>query len=372
MDLYICDESMEPVFLVDNYKSLIWAERYNECGDFEIAMPYNREICHYLSDDQGLEQPRFLRIKESDVTMVIEEISVLTDSEEGDSMEIKGRSLESILDRRVIYGQVDMNDLFETGIQFLLTQNAINPSNLARQIPGLSFRASGDTRIGSLTIETQFYCDNLYDAIVDLCKTNHVGFKLRNSGSGMIFQLFMGEDRSLGQTDNLYVIFSPRFDNLLNSNYVESVAPYKNIQMIAGNGDRSARLLIDVPREGAAGVSGLLRREFYTDATDISRTIEVDGRTKHLTDEEYTELLANKAKEEFPNNDRTRNFDGEIESSHTFVYGTDYFLGDLVEIENEYGMSDKVRVSELIRSYDSDGYKEYPTFEKIEDEQEEL
>ena len=36
MDLYITNPKFELVGVIDSYTSLIWTERYNDCGDFEI------------------------------------------------------------------------------------------------------------------------------------------------------------------------------------------------------------------------------------------------------------------------------------------------------------------------------------------------
>ena len=54
-------------------------------------------------------------------------------------------------------------------------------------------------------------------------------------------------------------------------------------------------------------------------------------------------------------------FDGEIPQSGSYRYDTDYFLGDIVEVRNQDGIVNNVRVTEQIMSQDSSGEKSYPT-----------
>lgn len=50
------------------------------------------------------------------------------------------------------------------------------------------------------------------------------------------------------------------------------------------------------------------------------------------------------------------------------VNGQDFFIGDIVQIKNEYGMEAKSRVSELVLSQEETGEAVYPTFTSISNE----
>ena len=58
-------------------------------------------------------------------------------------------------------------------------------------------------------------------------------------------------------------------------------------------------------------------------------------------------------------------FDGEIASQIAAGYNRDYFLGDILLLVGEYGLSERARVTEFIRSSDSSGETAYPTLEAI-------
>lgn len=50
------------------------------------------------------------------------------------------------------------------------------------------------------------------------------------------------------------------------------------------------------------------------------------------------------------------------QNNPVYVYGHDYNLGDYVSVETPFALGKKARVAEFIRSWDNDGYHEYPTF----------
>jgi hypothetical protein len=59
-------------------------------------------------------------------------------------------------------------------------------------------------------------------------------------------------------------------------------------------------------------------------------------------------------------------FDGELSPTNQYVYGTDYNLGDLVELRNDSGTSSVMRVTEQIFVSDKEGSRAYPTLTLFE------
>ena len=56
-------------------------------------------------------------------------------------------------------------------------------------------------------------------------------------------------------------------------------------------------------------------------------------------------------------------FAGTVEPDVTFEYKTDYFLGDIVTVQNSYGVTVPVRIVEIIEVNDDNGYSLQPKFE---------
>jgi hypothetical protein len=359
MELLTLNTNFEADDTVDTFKSLIWVDRYSEYGDFEIYVPANTEMINKFIPDY------YLWTDDSDHTMIIEDRKIESDVENGNNLVITGRSLESILTRRIIWEQTILNGYLEEQIEKLLNENVINPSLSERKIDNFVFEKSGDSYIESLKVEAQFTGTNLYEAIKSLCDAESIGFKITlNEENQFVFKLYSGEDRSYEQDTNPYVVFSPNFENIVNSNYVESKNTLKNVALVAGEGEGSARRKIVV---GSSTESGLTRRELFVDARDISSS--TDSGT--LTDDQYNAQLSQRGLEKLSENEITKSFEGEVETTQMYHYNEHFFMGDICQLENEYGMESRVRVVEFIHSEDDGGIETYPTFKVIDEDDEE-
>ena len=103
--------------------------------------------------------------------------------------------------------------------------------------------------------------------------------------------------------------------------------------------------------------TGLLRRELYIDARDI--------QSDKVSD--YNAALKQRGLEQLAENTRTIAFDGEVETTKMFVYGSSFFMGDIIQMVNEYGIAGPARIIEFIHSESASGVQKYPTFEAIQD-----
>lgn len=361
MDLTILDTDLVPAAILDTFESLIWTDRFFEQGDFEIVVSVQDPVIMFLQEDY------YLTLKESEHTMIIDTRQIDSDAEDGTKLIITGKSLESILNRRVIWKQTVLTGSLQNGIQRLLNENAISPTLADRTISNLVFEVSTDPVITALTIDAQYLGENLYEAIKALCEASGIGFKitLRDDGK-FVFKLYNGADRSYEQIANSYVIFSPSFENLINSNYLSSKATLKTVALVAGEGEGYARKTTSVAITSGAG-SGLARREMFTDAGDISATIQgaTEEETVVMPDATYLKLLAQRGTEQLAENAAISSFEGEAETGVMFKYGEDFFMGDVVQIINEYGLESRVRVIEFIRSQSESGIETYPTFKTV-------
>ena len=97
------------------------------------------------------------------------------------------------------------------------------------------------------------------------------------------------------------------------------------------------------------------------DARDISS--KVDDKT--LTDEEYTAQLKERGADKLSEVTSVANFEGEVDATQLYVYGRDFFIGDIVEVANEYGKEGRSRVSEVMYTDDTSGISIVPTFTTV-------
>lgn len=351
MDLYLLDSNFITRGIIDSYESLIWTKRFYEAGDFEIYLPMNKDVLNAVNNNTYVSRP------DDNGLMVIEKINVTTDAEKGNHLIVSGRSIESVLSRRIIWTQTNFTSEFESCIKHLLDKNAINPSDSDRKIPQLIY---GNTLGITTQIKKQVTYDKLYDVIVEMCKAQKVGWKIvLNNDKKLVFQLYKGVDRSYNQNAIPYVVFSPKFDNLVNTSYSKDETDYASVALVAGEGEGINRKTKIVTRGN--NVSGFKRYETYVDARDLSSNTE-----ETITTTEYYDMLGDRGIDALAERKIIENFEGEVEVGNTYKYRKDWNVGDIVQVENEYGIQASPRIIEVIESDDTDGTSIIPTFDSWE------
>lgn len=348
MDLYVLNSDLEILDIIDTYKSIIWTNRYYDSGDFELYLPASEKMIDLLKID------RFI-VRADDLTncMIIENITITTDVEEGNYIITTGRSLSSILSRRIIYNQTTVNGTVEAGIRKLINENAINPTRTQRKFNKLIL----GSELGiSEEMTAQYTGDNLEEVIKSLCKSYNLGYDilLNLDEKQFIFVLYEGVNRTYNQTEVPAIIFSNEFENLLTTEYVKNTENYKNYIVVAGEGEGNARKKASITT--GTMYTDLSLREYYVDARDIS------SNNGEISAADYIKLLVERGEEKLNELTVIENINGEVEANHTYKVNEDYFLGDLVEIETEYGITAQARITEIIQSEDDSGVYVIPTF----------
>ena len=86
MDLMVLNENFEQVAVLDSLISIIWTDRYNGAGDFEIYTPVTFDSLQYLAH-----AGYYLRQQGSEHMMIIESFEIATDVEDGTQLIITER-----------------------------------------------------------------------------------------------------------------------------------------------------------------------------------------------------------------------------------------------------------------------------------------
>lgn len=233
MDAYVLNDRYQLTQVIDEFESFIWTDRYNELGEFELKAVANINLLSYLK--KGF----YLQIRESDKLMIIETIEYMSDVEKGDHLTVSGSSLEAILKDRVVKNEITIDGPLQEGIMRILNENFIDPSDKDRTYPIMTFRKSEDEAITSIEAHKTYHGEYVLDAIIELCQLNNLGFRVLPDmeNGGFIFELYKGVDRSYNQTALPPIVFSPEYENIVNSNYVDSDSSYKNYIYIENESD---------------------------------------------------------------------------------------------------------------------------------------
>lgn len=350
MNFYLLDNELNKVMIIEQYRSFIWTNRYYTSGDFELYAPLTTQLLNNI-------QRNYFIVRDDDLTqcMIISDIKINTSIINGNYITVTGKSLKSILNRRIIWSQTVLNGEVETMVRKLVTDNAISPTNSDRTIPRLIL---GDEIGFDAPINAQYTGDNLGDTISLICQNHRIGYdvKLDLENKQFVFVLYQGEDRTSSQTTLPRVVFSNDFDNLISSDYSYTSSNYKNVALVAGEGEGTARRTLSV---GSA--SGFERYELYVDARDVSSN---DGEIQPT---EYNYLLTARGSQKLSETMINENINGEIEATTTYKLNVDFFLGDIVEVVNAFGMTMAPRITEIIECDDENGYTCVPTFKQDEE-----
>ena len=345
MELYILNRDFEIIDFIDSFSSLEWVKRYYDTGDFVLNTILDKNIV------KSLKKRNFIVREDDDSIMIIEKRNIVTSAEEGNKITVSGRSIESILARRIVWTQTNSKpgETAEAFIRRLIDENAINPSNPKRKIPKLKL---GVLKGFKETIDKQVTGDNLLNVVIGICQAYEYGFKITMDSEGyLVFDLYKGEDRSYNQSINPYVIFSDDFDNIINTEYEEDETNISNVALIGGEGEGTDRKY-----QSIGDSEGFDRYELFVDAKDIS------SNNGEISTQDYNKLLLERGNEKIAENKLVESYSGEVETTLTYKYKEDYDLGDIVQTINEYEIEATPRIIEVIESENENGYRVVPTF----------
>lgn len=366
MELMTLDENNQPAKLIENYDSLIWTERYNTIGDFQIQTGY---VDEYLS---LLPEGTILTLRESNVPMVVETHQIDRKKNQPQKLIITGREYTKILSQRVsiqsvgsLTGSVNWNvdvktpsDLAYFIIYKICVEGIISPLDIfpAEKVvfptPDDYLTSTGPTR--SFTVAR----GNLLATVLSLLQTQAPAdpsttpdtpevvphgiraVRPNAAGTAIAIEIYVGQDK----TNDVY--FDGTRDLLDDGTYLFSKVGAANVAYGVGNGMAATMY------EGATEPEGLDRQ-----------VILVDGSTSGIADEE---ILRNEMSKSLSEAHEIAIFDGSVNQDLSpYVFGVDYGLGDVVKLVGDYGLVSNARVTEYIRSEDASGVKAYPTLSTV-------
>lgn len=344
MDIYVRNKKFERIAVIED-ASVIWVKRYYDVGDFEVYVGANEKYINILQSGNYVER------LDDDSVGIIENIKITYDDEGTEYLTATGRFAESILERRIVWEQTQLSGTAENGLRNLINNNIINPTIADRKIPIIEL---GNIKGYTDRLDAQYTGNNILEINKNVAIANQTGFKFNliesELGHKFTYELYKGIDRSYNQTANPYVVFSDKYDNLLTSEYEVNTSNLKNVALVAGEGEGTARKTATV-----GSGAGLNRYEVFVDARDLSTN------SGEISTSEYNQALNERGLENIVT--ITQAFTGEVDLEQNYKYKKDFFLGDIVTIENsKWGIFINSRIIEITESEDENGYKITPTF----------
>lgn len=356
----------ELIGIIDTAKSVIWHGMYYGVGDFEIYAPCT------LENVALLKKGNYVARHDEHNVGIIEKVNITYNAQDGRMIVASGRFAKSILDRRIIYKRSGhsvsptiLRGSVETSARSLVNDNAVDcVFDSGRNIPELAFGPHANTS-PTIVDETgaaaqkQVTHDNLLTYTDSLLEEYGLGaYCGLNDMLQFAYTVFAGADRSIDSAArNAPVIFSQDFDNLHSSDYSYDESALKNTALIGGEGEGTARFHSVLK---SASVTGLARREVFVNASSHSKKYKDEADVERtLTDAEYDGQLKTLGQQDVAKYSIVETFDGNIDlTNSSFVYGRDFFLGDIVTVQDvEIGLYINPRILEITEVQDDNGYQ---------------
>lgn len=141
-EIYIFDRDFNLFGIVDSYVSVIWRPSYNDIGDFEIYLGATEQATELLKENRYAVRSTDISVDGSgNVTykkvMIIKNVHLVTDVENGDFLTVTGKELKYLLHQRIVWRQTILTGTAEDAMRRLVTENAIAPTDTNRVLPGL-------------------------------------------------------------------------------------------------------------------------------------------------------------------------------------------------------------------------------------------
>lgn len=345
MELYVFDQSFKFHGVIDEYKQLTIEKHYSKKSVLTLSIAGTKENIALLDKGRVI-------AKKDDLShaFIIETREVLDDKES--TLQVIAFSLHHLLKKRIVWGQQEFTGTIESVMKSFVRLNAIEPVNPNRIIPNLILNT--DNEITGATTEGCSY-KQLDDYLFEIANKHEVSWDILfdYSNQKYVFDVWKGADRSTQQTNNPHVIFSQEFDNVLKQHYFESDSEVKTTALVAGEGEGTGRTLITVNDE----LTGLEREELYVDARDLQSTYRNSNEQDvTLTPAQYSSLLSERGKSKLAENKRIQTFESDVDLHSSFIYGQDYFMGDIVSIKNlKLNVILHTRIMSVIEVFSSSG-----------------
>lgn len=313
MQFIVLDKDFQTMGVIGVFSTVLWYRRYYSPGIFELHVP-----AKYFDLING---GRYLYRNDRTELGVIREVNFMRGEKGEKTAYCKGYFAEHLLNNNVIYPTFSGTGTPEALARSVLDRYVINPGSTARKIKNIRL---GTMRGGGSSIILQNTGDYVGDRLYDTLKTQEMSHRLvfdylENS---LAYEVWKGLDRRDSQDKNSWAVFSDSFRNIKNAQYDRDESDYKNFAYVAGEGEGTARKIVEVDIRQSQDEE---RRELWVDARDLQQ----HSGTVNYTDAQYRDLLFQRGLEKLADYAVIEKVDSDVDPAANLVYGTDFDLGDL-------------------------------------------
>lgn len=350
--------------VISGLSSKTWVERYADAGEFKLIGSLDGNAYDLL------EEGAFVTHMNTAEVMIVENREIEYDQEKEPKITISGRSLETVLEQRVVganrrfpssstplpdfvipegtlWSQILylINNHLGTGVYPLIDPNDKFPNFYPIN------QVSSSARFAQRTIKR----GNLYDRVKELLALSKYGIRISRPIEGSAYS-----DRILmiihtGYDRRSQIAFSNVTGDIARATYLFSSKTRYNAVLITG------RWLEQMVKNPAT--PGFSRRTLFVDGSDIDRSYETapTGATRVL----LLSRMTARARQILANQTGVSITSAELAAGSRYTYRVDYSTGDLVTIHGDFDATAIKRVIEYTETEDETGESSYPTFGEV-------
>lgn len=355
--IYILDENLKKLDTLKKYDFSQYVLKSRDIGTFTINVPMIEENRH-LSD----REKQYYFLFDDSVVGKVMDVKYDSNGEFNRTIVLSGELAEFILKKRVIAGTIEYKGLTCDYIKTLVQEEITKDPNSKRYINiTVEFENEEYLRSVCMTITRQVTGGYIWDEIsavlaqdelgikfVPVVKPTHVVNGVETNISEWKLIITAGEDRRKGNAQgNEAVVFSQSMSNISGTSYDNNTSSYCDVAYVAGEGEAEARKWYEVDATENNSKKGWNRSELWVDARDVQSEAE-DGTI--LTEEQYEELIKERANEKFTENNVQESYSATVASVNRehYTYGVDYKINDRVTvIDDELKIAVGAQVTEV-------------------------
>lgn len=365
---YNAPDTFENAEAVNDWDSVSWVERYRDPGDFEIVAKLSTGLKDVLPIGTLISHTKTLDV------MIVENHQISEETDVDPKLTITGRSLQTILDQRVvgqnwnwasppaslaeseytlaadytwIQAALLINQHIKTGT-VIMADDAIPSLVGAHSVSGTGVSEARTLKRGSVL-----------SRLLDILEVDDLGCRVirrhnfpgyPNAGANTTLLIHDGDDKRNS------VIFSVKNGDIDSADYLWSIKKLKTSALVTG---KFVETMVHGPETGRD------RRVMLVDGTDLDGYLEEIPTGTDLTN--IRAAMTVRGNQALKAQRQLALSRIDISATPTYEYRRDYNMGDLVSVDSSYGPVATMRVVEYVEIVDESGESSHPTLEILEE-----
>jgi hypothetical protein len=333
---------------ISNYESNMFTKSWHGIGTLELRINRHKKYTDTLQKGNIIVVGQDTR---KAYLIVYRGVELNEQGKISEDWHIIAHQLKAVVGRRITMPPVhtshdNRSGAAESVMKHYIDRNILNPVDSRRKIPQLVI--APDLQRG-MHIDWQSRFKNLAEETTDISLLSGIGWDVHidYDTKKWVFDVYGGNDISVNQDVNSPVVFSPEFGNIKDMQLVDSDLNYRNVAIVAGQGEGVERRVIEVGQ-----TAGLDRYELFVDARDVSEeTDDEEPVQRPIADIERD--LRNRGNQQLAEMSQEIYLEGQILTGGPFKYEKDWSLGDIPTLQNkDWGTTLDSRITEVTEVYE--------------------